>query len=495
MEIYIENKTINISNIETESLAIGIYKNNILTSSAKEINENSNGFIKQLLDNFNAELGNSIVLYNIPNIKAKSIVIIGLGNNDKYSLEEHNIAEESFINTCIKHQIKECYSTIALEADSEHSILFLKNSIITAKGSAYRYITTIKDVEKNVKLKKIVFMTNNNNLKDIDRCLLEGISISEGIYLAKQLGDLPSNICTPTYLANEAKKLAQEFSSIKTNILDIEDVSKIGMKSFMSVAKGSDEPLKFIEIIYQPNGTKAQPIIIIGKGITFDSGGISLKPSSSMEEMKYDMCGAAAVLGIMKSIAKLKVNHNIIGLIPACENMPSGSANKPGDVVESMSGKTIEIINTDAEGRLVLCDALTYAKKYDPCLVIDMATLTGACVVSLGNIRTALFSNDKETADLIFSSSKKVLDYVWEMPLDNIYKQQLKSDFADIKNTGGYSAGCITAACFLSEFVDKYKWAHLDIAGTAWNKNNKKGATGRPVALITQFLLDKTNAN
>ncbi|WBF65281.1 MAG: leucyl aminopeptidase [Candidatus Kinetoplastibacterium crithidii] len=494
MEIYIENKTTDISNIDTESLGIGIYKNNILTSSAKEINEKSNGFLKQILDNFNATLGSSIVLYNIPNIKAKSIVIIGLGNNDKYSLEEHNIAEESLVKTCIKYQIKECYSTIALEADAKDSILFIKNSIITAKGYNYRYTSTIRNIEKTVELKKIVFMIDSN-LKDIDRCLLEGTSISEGIYLAKQLGNLPSNICTPTYLANEAKKLEQEFSSIKTNILDIEDISKIGMKSFMSVAKGSLEPLKFIEITYQSNKTKEQPIIIIGKGITFDSGGISLKPSSSMEEMKYDMCGAAAVLGIMKAIARLKINHNIIGLIPACENMPSGSANKPGDVIESMSGKTIEIINTDAEGRLVLCDALTYAKKYDPCLVIDMATLTGACVVSLGSVRTALFSNDKETTDLIFSSSKKVLDYVWEMPLDNAYKEQLKSDFADIKNTGGYSAGCVTAACFLSEFVDKYKWVHLDIAGTAWDKANKKGATGRPVALITQFLLDKTNAN
>ncbi|AGF47000.1 leucyl aminopeptidase [Candidatus Kinetoplastibacterium desouzaii TCC079E] len=496
--IFYRKKEVNLSTINVDVIGLGVYSNGILSPSTEKINNISGNFLKNVLNEFKAKTGDSIVLYNVPNIKAKKIILIGLGETNDQTIETHIKAEESFISSCIKLQAKECISTLTENnIKNIDNLLLIKNAIIAANNSLYKYTLTLKDHKEISNIKKIIFTTQIQNENSIQRTLLEATAISSGINLAKELGNLPSNICTPTYLANEAIKLEKEFKNIKVNVLNIEEVQKLGMRSFISVSKGSDEPLKFIEIAHTYNGVQTEPeqktIVIIGKGITFDSGGISLKPSSSMEEMKYDMCGAAATLGIMKSIAKLNLKQKIIALIPACENMPSGKANKPGDVIESMSGKTIEILNTDAEGRLILCDALTYAEKEDPYLVIDLATLTGACVVALGDYRTALFSNDEKISNLFNMASEKILDYVWKMPLDDHYKKQLKSNFADIANTGGSSAGSITAACFLSEFIGKYKWVHLDIAGTAWNKGIIKGATGRPVALVSQFLIDQEN--
>jgi len=338
---------------------------------------------------------------------------------------------------------------------------------------------------------QINFQANKLDSKAIKLGIKEGHAIAEGMNLTKDLGNLPPNICTPTYLANQAKKIAKDFK-MKSTILSQKQIEKLKMGSFLSVAKGSRLEPKFIIIEHNKGKKSSKPIVLVGKGITFDSGGISLKPGAAMDEMKYDMCGAATVLGVMKTIGLLNLPLNVVGLIPACENMPDGLAVKPGDIVTSMSGQTIEILNTDAEGRLVLCDALTYAERYKPETVIDIATLTGACVIALGHHASAVFSKSDELANDLLAAGKKSIDKAWRMPLWDEYQPLLNSNFADIANIGGRAAGSITAACFLSRFTKKYSWAHIDIAGTAWNSGANKGATGRPVSLLSQFLMHKS---
>lgn len=326
--------------------------------------------------------------------------------------------------------------------------------------------------------------------KEMKLGLKHGLAIAEGVNLSKDLGNLPPNICTPTFLANTAKKLGRE-NKMRVTVLNQKQIEKLKMGSFLSVAKGSRQPLKFITLEHNKGPKNQKPIVMVGKGITFDAGGISIKPSSAMDEMKYDMCGAATVLGLMQTVGQLNLPLNIIGVIPACENLPDGQALKPGDIVTSMSGQTIEILNTDAEGRLILCDALTYAEKYKPEVVIDIATLTGACVIALGHHVSAVYSNNQPLADELRIAGEVALDQIWQMPLWDEYQSQLNSNFADMANIGGRAAGSITAACFLSRFAKKYNWAHLDIAGTAWKSGKEKGSTGRPVSLLSQFLIKR----
>ena len=312
----------------------------------------------------------------------------------------------------------------------------------------------------------------------------------EGMDLAKDLGNLPPNICTPTYLAKTAQGLVKK-TAIKVEVLGQKQLEALGMGSFLSVAKGSDTPPQFIIMRHQGGKPSEAPIVLVGKGITFDTGGISLKPGEAMDEMKYDMCGAASVIGTLYASALMKLGKNVIGVIPTCENMPSGRASRPGDIVKSMSGQTIEILNTDAEGRLILCDALTYVERFKPKAVIDVATLTGACVIALGHVHSGLFSDDQGLVDGLTKAGYASLDTVWRLPLDAAYQEQLKSNFADVANIGGRPAGSVTAACFLARFTEKYKWAHLDIAGTAWKSGAAKGSTGRPVPLLVNYLLEQ----
>jgi leucyl aminopeptidase len=321
--------------------------------------------------------------------------------------------------------------------------------------------------------------------------LSQGQAIANGMALTRHLGDLPPNVCTPTYLAETAQDLAQEFD-LKCEILEESDMSALGMGSLLSVSKGSIEPPKLISLSYCGNGD-AKPIVLVGKGVTFDSGGISLKPGAGMDEMKYDMCGAASVIGTMRAVAEMRLKVNLTIVVPAVENMPAHNASKPGDVVTSMSGQTIEILNTDAEGRLILCDALTYVEKFNPEVVIDTATLTGAVIVALGKHHCGVMANDQDLADDLITAGKIALDTAWQLPLDDEYDELLKSNFADMGNIGGREAGTVTAACFLARYAKDYRWAHLDIAGTAWVSGAKKGATGRPVPLLTQYILDQIN--
>ncbi len=345
-----------------------------------------------------------------------------------------------------------------------------------------------KPAEKSPKLKKISLASTAKNNKDLQKALAEGLAIANGMDLTKDLGNLPPNICTPSYLGQTAKKLAKDFG-FKVEVLGRKEIEALKMGAFLAVTQGAVTPPQFIVIRHQGGAAKDAPVVLVGKGITFDTGGISLKPGEGMDEMKYDMCGAASVLGTMRAIGELKLKKNVIGVIPTCENMPSAHATRPGDIVTSMSGQTIEILNTDAEGRLILCDALTYVERFKPAAVIDIATLTGACVIALGGVHSGLFSDDDELAEGLLTAGKYSQDTVWRMPLDTAYQDQLKSNFADMANIGGRPAGSVTAACFLARYTEKYTWAHLDIAGTAWKSGAAKGATGRPVPLLVNYLL------
>ncbi|RTZ60762.1 MAG: leucyl aminopeptidase [Gammaproteobacteria bacterium] len=371
----------------------------------------------------------------------------------------------------------------------------IRQAILAAEESAYRYDETKskKDHDK-VPLEAISFHLAGTESKD--RCELaikQGCSIAEGITLTKDLANLPGNICTPRHLAKQAEKLAAH-EKITTTILDEEDMAELSMGALLAVSRGSREPARLIVMEYKGGKEDEAPIALVGKGLTFDAGGISLKPGASMDEMKYDMCGGASVLGVMQTLAQLELPVNVVGVVPSSENLPDGDALKPGDIVTSMSGQTIEVLNTDAEGRLILCDALTYTERFKPARVIDIATLTGACIIALGHHLSGVLGSHQKLVDALIKAGEFSRDGVWQLPLADEYDEQLKSNFADMANIGGRPAGTITAACFLARFTRKFKWAHLDIAGTAWKSGKAKGATGRPVHLLAQFLIDYANA-
>ncbi|EGG99392.1 Cytosol aminopeptidase PepA [gamma proteobacterium IMCC2047] len=360
------------------------------------------------------------------------------------------------------------------------------------EDSLYQFDDLKSDKADVPKLTRIQFGLNDRSQSSaVETAITQGQAIGRGKQLAKTLGNLPGNICTPTYLAEQAQQFAKNHKTISTSILDEKQMQDLGMGSLLSVSAGSDEPAKLIVMNYKGGKKDDAPQVLVGKGITFDTGGISLKPGAGMDEMKYDMCGAASVFGTLLAVAEMNLPINVVGIIAAAENMPNGGATKPGDIVTSLSGKTIEILNTDAEGRLVLCDALSYAEMFNPAAIIDIATLTGACIIALGHHTSAVLSNQNGLAQQIIKAGEGSADAAWQLPMGEEYQEQLKSNFADLANIGGRPAGTITAACFLSRFTENQRWAHLDIAGTAWVSGSNKGATGRPVPLLTQYLLDR----
>ena len=360
--------------------------------------------------------------------------------------------------------------------------------VTAARESTYVYRHTKPSAPAASKIDKVTLLCGKADAKPVQQGLARGQAIAAGVNLAREWANRPANHCTPTDLADVAKKLGKEYD-LKVEVLDRKACEKLGMGSFLAVAQASAEPLRFIVARYDGAAKSQAPVVLVGKGITFDTGGISLKPGAEMDEMKYDMGGAASVLGALRAVAELKPKLNLVCIVPACENMPSGNAVKPGDVVKSMSGQTIEILNTDAEGRLILCDALTYAERFKPAVVVDVATLTGACVIALGHHNSGLFTADDKIAEQMRAASARGLDPCWRMPLDEEYDAGLKSNFADMANIGGRPGGAITAAMFLKRFTAKYPWAHLDVAGTAWKSGAAKGSTGRPVPLLTHFVL------
>jgi len=376
----------------------------------------------------------------------------------------------------------------ALGGSSELLVL----SVLALRDAHYRSGSRRQAEEEPLERTVCLFSAIDDNLAQ-DR-VTQAVAMANGVDLARTLGDAPANVCTPTYLGDAAEALARDLP-LEVEVLGHDEIKALGMESFLAVSRGSAEPPRLIVMNYRGSQDASAPIALVGKGVTFDSGGISIKPAEAMDEMKYDMCGAASVFGVLRACAELKLPINVVGIVVACENMPSGTALKPGDVIRSLSGKTIEVLNTDAEGRLILCDALTYVQqRFSPAMTIDVATLTGACVIALGKVHSGLYANDDALANSLLAAGSKVCDTAWRMPLDDVYQEQLKSPVADVANIGGRPAGSVTAACFLVRFVEG-KWAHLDIAGTAWKSGSHKGGTGRPVSLLSQFLIDVSAAS
>jgi leucyl aminopeptidase len=425
-----------------------------------------------------AKPGKLLQAYRSAGIAAPRIVLAGAGDGAGKHVQSAVQAAMQVVRGSRARRLVVCLPATAQDEA-------MRAAIAAAAETAYVYVAT-KSAPEGRRLQRVTIAVADAAKRR--EAFAQATGTANGIEFARELANLPPNLATPTRLGEEAKKLARTHG-FQCEVLGPKEVARLGMGSFMAVAKGSEEPLRFIILKYQGAAQSEAPVVLVGKGITFDSGGISIKPSADMDEMKFDMGGAASVLGTFRAIADLRPKINVVGLIPSCENMPDGRALKPGDIVTSMSGQTIEVLNTDAEGRLILCDALTYAERFKPRAVVDIATLTGACVIALGGVRSGLFANDDALAEAVQAAGEAALDLCWRMPLDDEYAEGLKSNFADVANVAGRQGGAINAAKFLQRFTAKYPWAHLDIAGTAWKSGSAKGSTGRPVGLLVQYLL------
>ncbi len=476
-------------------VAVGIYDGGKLSHSAQAIDAASRGYLRNLIKNgdFHGTLGSTLTLFSVPSVAARRVVLVGLGKDDDLGEREYLAATRAMLKAVSDTGAKEALLCLAETAVGHHDMAWkLRQIPILAHEAGYRFdqLKSKKSKSHSQLHKLILNVARAAVTPRAGEAVKQGEAIGLGMDLAKTLGNLPGNICTPTYLAEQAKALVKTYK-LGVKILEKKDMEKLGMGSFLAVSQGSRQPPKLIVLEYHGGPSKQKPVVLVGKGITFDTGGISLKPGGEMDEMKFDMCGAASVLGTIKACAAMGLKHNVIGVIPTCENMPDGNAIKPGDIVTSMSGQTIEILNTDAEGRLILCDALTYAERFNPAAVIDIATLTGAIVIALGNVVSGVFANKDALAEEVLAAGRVAHDRAWHMPLFDDYQDGLKSNFADMANIAGRAGGSISAACFLSRYTRKYDWAHLDIAGTAWKSGKDKGATGRPVPLLTQFLMHR----
>ena len=495
MEFSIKN--VNPEKQKSDCIIVGVFegekpKNGQLSPAAKSIDENTNKAISSVLKigDFEGKLNATLVLHGVSNIAATRVMLVGLGKQAEFSEKHYRLA--------LRAAVKAMPAGVANASFFLSELVIKKSDVQTKVAQLVEVVMDVSYQINAIKLKKsepkiltkIVIVVDKAENSAAEVGLKHGLAISAGVSLAKDLGNLPPNICTPTYLGEQAKKLAKSYG-FKVEVLGQKEIEKLGMGSFLGVAQGSVEPPRFI-VLQHLKGKKLQkPTVLVGKGITFDTGGISLKPGADMDEMKYDMCGAASVLGTFKAIGELDLGINAVGLIATCENMPDAGSIKPGDILTSMSGLTIEVLNTDAEGRLILCDALTYAERFEPSAVVDIATLTGACVIALGHHPSGLFSNKDALAAELLAAGEAAHDRAWHMPLWEEFQSQLDSNFADMANIGGRAGGSITAACFLSRFTKKYDWAHLDIAGTAWKSGKEKGGTGRPVPLLTTFLVNR----
>ncbi|PCI62273.1 MAG: leucyl aminopeptidase [Methylophilaceae bacterium] len=477
----------------SDCLIVGIFEGGELSASAKGLDDISSKAVSAVVKtgDMQGKLGSTVLMHHLPNVQIKRVLLVGLGQQDTLGAKSYLKAVRAAVKALPKAVTNAGFCLTELTV-LEMTVNEKAAQIAEVVSDATYQVNALKSKKpETVALNKVVIFVDKPDASQAKVALAQGVAIGKGVKMAKDLGNLPGNVCTPTYLGKQAKQLAKEYG-FNVDVLDRAAIEKLGMGSFLGVAQGSDEPMRLI-VLQHKNGKKGQkPVALVGKGITFDTGGISLKGGSEMDEMKYDMCGAASVLGTFKAIGELNLPINAVGIIPACDNMPSGKALKPGDVVTSMSGQTIEILNTDAEGRLVLCDALTYAERFEPSTVVDIATLTGACVVALGHHATAVYSNQDALAGELLAAGTAAHDRAWHMPMWDDYQPQLDSNFADMANIGGRAGGSITAACFLSRFTKKYDWAHLDIAGTAWKSGKEKGGTGRPVPLLTTFLIKRT---
>lgn len=487
-------KTGSPDKLKTPCLVAGVFAGRELTPAAAALDKACGGALAKLLagDDLDDKAGATLLLPQAAGLACERLLLVSLGKRDEYKDNTFRDALQAVAKLFAAASFDAAVCCLADEELPLRDLEWrLQQAAMTFENARYQYeATRSKKDKKKSGVTKLAFLTQYEAEPGMEVAAARGLAVAEGMALARELGNLPANICTPGHLADTATKLAKDFK-LKVEILDRKEMEALGMGALLAVAQGAHEPPRFIVLQYKGAKGKQKPVVLVGKGITFDTGGISLKPSAEMDEMKYDMCGAAAVLGTVKAVARLGLPINLVALIPTTENMPGGGATRPGDVIKSMSGQTIEVLNTDAEGRLILCDALTYAERFKPACVIDVATLTGACVVALGKIPSGLLANDDALAAELVACGNESGDRVWQLPLWDDYQDMLKSSFADMANIGGRYAGTITAACFLSRYAKEYKWAHLDIAGTAWVSGEAKGATGRPVALLTQFLIGR----
>lgn len=479
----------------TDSLVVAVFADGKLSPSATIVDQLSGGYLTDLINSgeIDGKVGQGLTLRNVPNLQAKRVFVLGAGQIEQLGEKQFKQIIQKSVQLIQESQAVEVFNTLTeltiLERDLYWNIRF---TIETIENSLYHFDQfKSKKTAKTYLLNSFIFATQESNVALAEQAVQHASAVAFGLKLAKDIANCPPNICQPTYLAEQAQFLAQRSGLVKTQILGEKEMAELGMHAYLAVSQGSHNEAKMAIMEYRnhPN-PQAKPIVLVGKGLTFDAGGISLKPAESMDEMKYDMCGAAAVYGVMNALAELKLPLNVIGVLAGCENLPDGNAYRPGDILNTMNGLTVEVLNTDAEGRLVLCDALTYVERFEPALVIDVATLTGACVVALGQHNSGLISTDDKLAEALQQAAQQSADKIWRLPLSEEYQEQLKSNFADLANIGGRWGGAITAGAFLANFAQKYPWAHLDIAGTAWLQGANKGATGRPVALLTQFLIN-----
>ncbi|MDT4330594.1 leucyl aminopeptidase [Methylomonas sp. MS20] len=494
MDYFIESAP--LDKLQSDCLLVGLYENQQLGPAATALDQQFGGLLSKLIGrgDIKGKNAETLLINHLPEGGIQRLVLVGFGERGKIGRKQFRKALIAAVGAIKASKVKAATAAL-LDIDVEAGdVQWKARQIVELFGDGVYQYSATKKVDDKIPLQQLAIVASEAQRAQAEAGLQQGAAIAAGVELAKSLGDLPGNVCTPTYLAEQALALAGQHDKLTCQILEEHDMEALGMGSFLAVSRGSRQPAKLICLDYQGGDSSYKPIVLVGKGLTFDAGGISLKPGQGMDEMKYDMCGGASVLGILRAVTQLNLPLNIVGLIPSSENLPDGAANKPGDILTSMSGKTIEVLNTDAEGRLILCDTLTYAKKYNPDVVIDMATLTGACIVALGRVPSGLFGNDDKLCNDLLGASETACDMLWRMPIWEEYQEQLKSNFADLANIGGPDGGSITAAVFLSKFAEDFRWAHIDIAGTAWRTGANKGATGRPVPLLTQYLLNRAAA-
>ena len=479
-------------------VVVGVYANGKPGRAALDIDEASSGHLTKLIKSgdISGKEGTTLMLSQVPGVRASRVLVVGLGKISKFNIPALRRAVRETASALRGSRIRDVVSYLGLEDIGDTPAYYRARYTVEDIGNSLYAFHETKSGRKPPApaLRKIGIATATRSEATKARAGAEhGAAIVAGMSLARDLGNLPPNVCTPAYLARTAQKIGRQHKAVTTRVLNEAEIRRLGMHSFLSVTGGTTLPAKLILMQYKGAG-RNKPVVLVGKGITFDAGGISLKPGPGMDEMKFDMCGAAAVIGTMAAVAKMGLPINLNVVVPACENLPSGTATRPGDIVTSMSGQTIEILNTDAEGRLILCDALTYSRRYKPEVIIDVATLTGACVIALGKHRTAIMTYQDDLANEIADAGISADDRGWRLPLAEEYEKQLKSNFADFANVGGRDGGAITAGCFLGKFADGMNWAHLDIAGTAWRSGAAKGSTGRPVPMLTEFVLRRARA-
>jgi leucyl aminopeptidase len=481
-----------------DAIIIGVYEKNKLSRAAEEIDVATGGVIRKLLKQGDLcdQPGVSRLLRNLSGVKAQRIVVTGLGKADELSVSQYRFALRSALECLAGSKTSEIVNYLTLEDVEGSSAYYLARYTVETIGNRLYNFRELKSDKPlgTIPIRKIgIAVAARGDNANAMLGTTHADALVNAMNLARDLGNLPPNLCTPSYLARTAQNLAKKHRKLQTQVLNEAQIRKLGMHSFLSVTNGSAEPAKLIVMQYKGGGAD-KPVVLVGKGITFDTGGISLKPGPAMDEMKYDMCGAASVIATISAVAALNLPINVNVVVPTCENMPSSTATRPGDIVKSMSGPTIEILNTDAEGRLILCDALTYSRRFNPHTIIDVATLTGACVIALGHYRSGVMSNSDTLSAKIVEAGISADDRCWPLPMGPEYERLLRSNFADMANIGTREGGAITAACFLGKFAKGMNWAHMDIAGTAYRSGVRKGSTGRPVPVLTEFLLRHAGA-